>query len=128
MKHALRDVTENMHGLLESMFATYAMILRDKYPGRTIRKATVFASAIPKFERLGFIELVDARIGIPDDVPDFLVSTIKRAKSPIWIPGKNFPDEPFDLYDRMKPSLRNDEIAWKHTPSKRRITWRTRAP
>ncbi len=124
MKHALKDITENMHGLLESIFATYAMILRDKYPDRTIRKAAVFASAIREFERLGFIELVDARNGIPEHVPDFLVSTIKRAKTPIWIPGKNFPDEPFDLYDRMNPSLRDDKVVWKHTTSKRRVTWR----
>jgi hypothetical protein len=126
MKHALGNLTDNMHGLLESMFANYAGILRAKYPDRTIRKEAVLASAIAEFERLGFIELVDTRVGIPDDTPDFLVTTIKRSKPPIWIPGKNFPDEPFDLYDRMKPSLRNDKVVWKHTPSKRRVTWRTR--
>ena len=126
MKHALRNMTENMHGLLESMFTHYASTLRTEYPSRAVRKATVFASAIPEFERLGFIELVDARIGIPEDVPDFLVPTIKRAKPPIWIPGRNFPDEPFDLYERMKPSLQNNEVIWKHTSSRRRVTWRTR--
>jgi hypothetical protein len=80
MKHAPRNMTENMHGLLESMFTHYACALRTEYPGRAVRKATVFASAISEFERLGFIELVDARIGIPQDVPDFLGPTIKRAK------------------------------------------------
>lgn len=126
MKHALWNMTENMHGLLEFMFTHYARTLRTQYPGRAVRKATVFASAIPEFERLGFIELVDGRIGIPEDVPDFLVPTIKRARPPIWIPGRNFPDEPFDLYERMKPSLHNDAVVWKHTPSRRRVTWRTR--
>jgi hypothetical protein len=126
MKHALQNITENMHGLLESMFAQYARVLRTEYPGRSIRKATVFASAIQEFQRLGFIELVDARIEIPNDIPEFLVTTIKRARSPIWIPGRNFPDDPFELDVTMKPSLRGDKVVWKHTPSKRPVTWRTR--
>jgi hypothetical protein len=93
MRHKPRSVTENMHGLLESIFATYAGMLRDKYPNRTIRNATVFASAITAFERLGFIESVDARIGIPKDVPEPVVTTIKRARPPIWVPGRNFPND-----------------------------------
>jgi hypothetical protein len=126
MKHALSNMTENMHGLLESMFAQYARELREKYPNRTIRKEAVFASAIQEFERRGFIELVDARAGIPNHVPEFLVATIKRAKPPIWIPGKNFPHEPFDLFAQMKPSLQNNEVIWKHIPSGRWATLRTR--
>ena len=36
--------------------------------------------------------------------PDFLVRTIKRAKhQPIWVPGVNFPDDPMDIYEQMKP-------------------------
>jgi hypothetical protein len=126
MKHALKNLTGNMHGLVESMFATYARTLRGRYPHRTIRNAAVFASAIQEFRRLGYIELVDARVEIPEGPPDFLISTIRRAKPPIWIPGKNFPDDPFDLDESMKPSLRGDEVVWKHTPSKRPVTWRTR--
>ena len=126
MKHTLKNsITENMHGLLKCIFADYANLLRAKYPGRTIRNAAVFTSGVPEFARLGFIELVDARTGIPEGLPDRLVHTIKRAKhQPIWIPGVNFPDNAMDIYDQMKPTMRNNEVVWRHIPSKRRSTWR----
>ena len=74
MKHALKNsIKENMHGLLECIFVDYANQLRANYPGRIIRNAKVFASGVPEFARLGYIELVDARSGIPEDIPDFLV-------------------------------------------------------
>jgi hypothetical protein len=112
MKHTLKNsITENMHGLLESIFVDYANQLRAKYPDRIIRNAAVFASGVPEFARLGFIELVDARRGIPEGIPDFLVRTIKRAKhQPIWIPGVNFPDDPWDINEQMKPSMRDNEV------------------
>jgi hypothetical protein len=129
MKHPLkRSITENMHSLLECTFVDYANQLRATYPGRIIRNAAVFVSGVPEFGRLGFIELVDARSGIPEGIPDFLVRTIKRAKhQPIWIPGVNFPDDPFDIYERMKASMRNNEVVWRHIPAKRPSTWRLRA-
>ncbi len=107
IRHALKhSIAENMHGLLESTFARYANLLRQKYPGRTIRNAAVFASAVAEFARLGYVELVDARMGIPEGLPDFLVCTIKRVKhQPIWIPGVNFPDQAMDIYDQMKPCI-----------------------
>ena len=128
MRHTLKNsITENMHGLLECIFADYANQLRAKYPGRTIRNVAVLTSGVPEFARLGFIELVDARTGIPEGLPDRLVHTIKRAKhQPIWIPGINFPDNAMDIYDRMKPAMRNNEVVWRHIPSKRRSTWRRR--
>jgi hypothetical protein len=102
--------------------------LRANYPGRIIRNAKVFASGVPEFARLGFIELVDARSGVPDGIPDFLVRTIKRAKhQPIWIPGVNFPDDPWDIYEQMKPFMLNDEVVWQHIPAKRSSPWRLRA-
>jgi hypothetical protein len=65
---------------------------------------------------------------MPNDIPDSLVRTVKRAKQqPIWIPGVNFPDEPFDIFEQMKPSMRDDEVVWQHIPSKRPSTWRLRA-
>src|ERR1700722_16559253 len=114
MKHALKNsIKENMHGLLECIFVDYANQLRANYPGRIIRNATVFASGVPEFARLGFIELVDARSGIPEDIPDFLVRTIKRAKyQPIWIPGVNFPDDPWDINELMKPFAQNNEVVF----------------
>jgi hypothetical protein len=116
-----------MHGLLECIFVEYANQLRANYPGRIIRNAKVFASGVPEFARLGFIELVNARSGIPEGIPDFLVRTIKRAKhQPIWIPGVNFPDDPWDINEQMKPYMLNDEVVWQHIPSKRRSTWRLR--
>ena len=126
MRHTLKNsITENMHGLLECIFTDYANQLRTKYPGRTIRNAAVFTSGVPEFARLGFIELVDARTGIPEGLPDRLVHTIKRAKhQPIWIPGINFPDNAMDIYDQMKPTMRNNEVVWRHIPSKRRRTSR----
>src|SRR5690242_16661398 len=85
----------------------------------------VFASGVPEFARLGFIELVDARSGISEGIPEFLVRTIKRAKhQPIWIPGINFPDDPWDINKQMRPFIVNDEVVWQHIPSKRRSTWR----
>ena len=127
MKHALKNsIRENMHGLLELTLVQYANLLRSKYPDKTIRNADVFTSGVKEFARLDYIELVDARIGIPNGLPAFLVQTIKRAKPPIWIPGPNFPDEPWEIYDLMQPSMRGDEMVWKHSPSKRRSTWRDR--
>jgi hypothetical protein len=127
MRHALKNsIAENMYGLLESIFAEYANRLRANYPDRTIRNAAVFASGVPEFARLGLIELVDARTGIPEGIPDFLVRTIKRAKhQPIWIPGPNFPDDPMDIYEQMKPWMRGDEVVWRYIPSQRRSSWRS---
>jgi hypothetical protein len=128
MRNALKNsIKENMHGLLECIFVVYAKQLRENHPEKTIRNATVFASGVPEFARLGYIELVDARDGIADGIPAFLVRTIKRAKhQPIWIPGPNFPDEPLDIYEQMKPLMRGNEVVWQHFPSKRRNSWRRR--
>ena len=53
--------------------------------------------------------------------PDFIVRTIKRTKhQPIWIPGPNFPANPMDIYDQIKPFMRGDEIVWRHIPTQRR--------
>ena len=87
-----------------------------------------YSLLVPEFARLGFIELVDARSGIPDSIPDFLVRTIKRAKhQPIWVPGVNFPDDPMDIYEQMKPFMRNNNVVWQYFPSKRRSSWRLQA-
>ena len=125
MKHPLKDLKENVHGLLESLFVGYAKDLRTRYPELRIRKAMVLNSAIREFARLRYIELVDGRLGVPQDIPDFLVRAIKRAKhQPIWIPGPNFPDDRWDLYHQMKPSIHGIEIAWQHTPAQKPNTWR----
>ena len=85
-------------------------LLRANYPGRTIQNAAVFVSGVPEFARLDFIELVDARTGIPEGIPDFVVRTLKRAKhQPIWIPELNFPACPNDIYDQMKPFMRGNK-------------------
>jgi hypothetical protein len=122
MKHALKNsIKENMHALLECIFVDYANLLRTNYPCKTIRNAAVFVSGVPEFARLGLIELVDARTGIRDGIPDFVVRTIKRAKhQPIWIPGVNFPANSMDIYDQIKPFMRGDEIVWRHIPTLRR--------
>lgn len=118
MRHAVKNFRENTHGLLECIFVDYANLLRANYPGRTIRNAAVFISGVPKFARLGLIELVDARTGIPEGIPDFVVRTIKRTKhQPIWIPGVNFPASPDDIFKQMKPFMRGDEVVWRHIPS-----------
>ena len=129
MKHALKSsITENMHGLLECTFVAYANRLRASYPDRTIRNAAVFASGVPEFARLGFIELVDGRSGIPESIPDFLVRTIKRAKhQPIWIPGVKFPDDPMDIYEQMRPFMRENNVVWQCFPSIHRSSWRLQA-
>ena len=125
MKHFVSSIQENMHGLLEHMFVDYANLLRSKYPNKTIRNAAVFTSGVPEFARFGYIELIDARKGIPEEIPDFLVRTIKRSKrQPIWMPGPKFPDEPFDMYDQMKPYMLGNQLLWLHTPSQKPITWR----
>jgi hypothetical protein len=105
MRHALKNsIKENMHALLECTFVDYANLLRTNYPGKTIRNAAVFVSGVPEFARLGLIELVDARTGIREGIPDFIARRIKRSKhQAIWIPGPNFPADPMDIYDQMKP-------------------------
>jgi hypothetical protein len=110
MKHALKSSTENMHGLLECEFASYANLLRQRYPERIIRNATVFESAICEFSRLGYIQLVDARREIPSDLPEFLVRTIKRMKrQPVWVPGPT--------PGRQSRHLRSDETIHKRKRS-----------
>ena len=128
MRHALKhSIKENMYGLLECIFCDYAGQLRANYPEGKIRKAVVFSSGVPVFARLGYIELVDARTGIPDGLPLDLVCTIKRVKhQPIWIPGPNCPDDPWDLFEQMKPFMRDDKVVWQHSPASRRSTWRDR--
>jgi hypothetical protein len=130
MKHPANNSIEgnNMHGLIECTFVDYANMLRANYPAQIIRNPDVFASGIPEFARVGLIELIDARRGIPEGIPGFLVRTIKRAKhQPIWIPGENFPDNPWDIFQQMKPFIRNGELAWQHTLPAHRSTWRQRA-
>ncbi len=124
MQHRLKLLSENMYGLLEYTFAAYANQLRAKYPGRKIRNAEVFASAIQAFAGLGYIELADAKAGIREGIPDFLVDSIRRSRhQPIWIPGKNFPVDPSDLDNEMQPYMCGDAILWRHTPSEcRRIS------
>ncbi len=125
MKHSIGSMQENMHGLLEHMFINYANTLRAKYPDKKIRNADVFASGVPEFARLDYIQLVDKRRGIPQGIPEFLVCTIKRSKrQPIWIPGPRFPDDPFDMYEQMKPYLLGKQVLWLHTPSEKPNTWR----
>ncbi len=58
-----------MHGILDCTFADYTNQLRENYPERTIRNAAIFASDVPGFARLGYIELFDARTGIPQGFP-----------------------------------------------------------
>src|ERR1035437_991268 len=130
MRNAVKNsIKENMHALLECIFVDYANLLRANYPGQTIRNAAVFVSGVPEFARLGFIELVDARTGIRDGIPDFIVRRIKRAKhQPIWIPGPNFPASPDDIYDQMKPFMRGNKVVWQHIPSRRRNPRRRRRP
>ena len=82
MRNAVKNsIKENTHALLECIFVDYANLLRANYPGQTIRNAAVFVSGVPEFTRLGFIELVDARTGIRDGIPDFIVRRIKRETS-----------------------------------------------
>jgi hypothetical protein len=129
MRHAVKNFRENMHGLLECIFVDYANLLRANYPDRTIRNTAVFVSGVPEFARLGLIELVDARTGIRDGIPDFVVRTIKRAKhQPIWIPGVNFPASLDDIFKQMKPFMRGNKVVWQHIPSRRRNPRRRRRP
>jgi hypothetical protein len=107
-----------MHAILECTFVDYANQLRAAYPGRRIRNAAVFASAISAFERLGYIELVNPKIGMRKGIPEFLIDTIKRSKrQPIWIPSRNFPVDLSDIVKEMKPSMQGDSVVWRHTPS-----------
>ncbi len=127
MKHSVGSIQENMHGLLEHIFIGYANLLRAKYPDKIIRNAEVFASGVPEFARLGYIQLVDSRKGIPQDIPEFLVRTAKRSKrQPIWIPGPRFPDDSFDMDEQMKPYLLGRQVLWLHAPSAKPNTWRAR--
>jgi hypothetical protein len=118
MRHHQNSPNRNMHALLEGLFVDYANLLRAKYPGRKIRNAAVFASGIPEFERFGYIELVDTRIGIRKGIPKFLIEAIKRSKrQPIWVPSRNFPVHLSDIVKEMKPSIQGDAVVWRHTPA-----------
>ena len=101
--------------------------LTGRLPGANDPERRGFEFCRPGIARLGYIELVDRRGIIPEDIPNFLVRTIRRAKhQPIWIPGPNFPDDPWDLYHQMKPSMHGNELVWQHTPAQKPNTWRER--
>ena len=118
MKHSQNSPTANMHAILECIFIDYANQLRAAYPGRKIRNAAVFASAIPEFERFGYIELVDTRNGVRKGIPKCLIDRIKRSKrQPSWIPSRNFPVDLSNIVREMTPSIRGDAVVWRHTPT-----------
>jgi hypothetical protein len=123
MTHDQNTPTANMHAILKCIFVDYANQLRASYPGRKIRNGAVFASAIPEFERLGYIELVDTRNGVRKGIPKVLIDGIKRSKrQPIWIPSRNFPVDLSNIVREMTPSIRGDAVVWRHTPTEcRRI-------
>ena len=73
MKHALKNsMTENMHGLLRIDVRPICQPAAVKLPGQDHRNADVFTSGVKEFARLGYIELVDARTGIPTGFRRFL--------------------------------------------------------
>lgn len=113
----------NMHGLLECTFVNYANLLRTKYPDKTIRNAAVFDSAIRECSRLGYIELINSKRNMPANLPKRIVQTLKRVRHfPIWIMGPNFPDDPWSMFDQLRPSMQGDEIVWHHHPSRSKPT------
>lgn len=107
-----------LYGLIHAILVLYAQRLRDEYPNLTIRNETVFELAIRELSRLGYIELVDGKRGIPAWLPDGMIRTIKRVKyEPIWMPGPNFPDSTF-MEDFLQPSMKCGKVVWHHSPSK----------
>jgi hypothetical protein len=110
---------EHICGLLEEFFFCYAAKLQEAHPGRPIRIEAVFESGIPEFERLGYIELIDARKGTPKGIPDIFVREAKRARAPMWVLGQNWPGRIFDIFDQMKVSLGDDRVLWEHSPPER---------
>jgi hypothetical protein len=119
-------VSQNLHALLKAIFATYAADLRHRYKGHIIRNAAVFDSAIRECSRLGYIQLVNSKKDAAD-VPDLIARRLKRVKHfPIWIMGPNFPDEPMNLLDQLRPSMKGDKVIWHHHPSQTKTTWRNR--
>jgi hypothetical protein len=118
MQNKLKNsVTENMHPVLEQIFMSYANGLRVEYPAQKIRNAVVFKSAVSELARLGFIELVDVRKGIPAHVPADDAQRVKRMKhQPVWIPSAKFPDWAPDIFTLLQPYMRENTVAWKYDP------------
>jgi hypothetical protein len=118
--------SQNLHALLKAIFAMYAADLRHRYKGHIIRNAAVFDSAIRECSRLGYIELVNSKKDAAN-VPDLIARRLKRVKHfPIWIMGPNFPDEPMNLLDQLRPSMKGGKVIWHHHPSQTKTTWRNR--
>ena len=69
-----------LYGLIHAILVLYAQRLRDEYPNLTIRNETVFESAIRELSRLGYIELVDGKRGIPAWVPDGMILNNQTGK------------------------------------------------
>lgn len=118
MVQSVIGIKENVFALLKHVFVDYAVQLRAQYPDRKIRNAAVFASGIPAFARLSYVELVDARKPLPKHILPYIAQRIKRASQPIWVPGKNFPRNLLDLDNLMQPYLHGDEVRWKHVASR----------
>jgi hypothetical protein len=116
--------TTNIYGYLSAVFDHYRRGLKLRYPGMTIRKAMVIESGIRELSRLGWIHLVDSRLGIPPDVPDFLVRSIKRTKhQPIWIPGPHIPECWDEIFDQLQVSMQGGDLVWHHKPATQPSRW-----
>jgi hypothetical protein len=110
--------THGFHALIHCILVQYLQHLRAKNPGKRIRNADVFRSAVPTLAGHGYIELVDPAEGIPDWVPDEMVRTLHRRRyRPAWLPGPRFPDDALLLGLLIWPSLDGDHIVWHHKPS-----------
>src|SRR5712671_2652785 len=106
----------NMHALVRETFRDYARELRDRYNDRKIRNAVVFESAIKEFSRLGYIVLVDKMRGIPPEVFEGMMHSIKRTRhQPVWMRSRKFPDMLVLL--ELRPSIRDGEIIWQFVPA-----------
>jgi hypothetical protein len=119
MQNKLRNstITENIYPLLEYTLMDYANELRSEYPALKISNALVFEAAISELARRGFIELVDARKGIPAHVSQYHAQRVKRIKrQPVWIPTGKWPDWSDDILNIVRPYMRGNAVAWKYNP------------
>jgi hypothetical protein len=98
---------------LYGYFAMYARDLREEFPSRKIRNATVVQAAVQEFALRGLITLVKAHEAIPEWLPPGKVKLVKSKNGrPIWVPTKRLLENWMEISRVPTPTFRDGSLLW----------------
>jgi hypothetical protein len=108
-----------LYPYLGNILAYGARGLRQQFPHPRISNLEFSRSAIPQLSRRGLIYLVEARVGIPPDLPWFLKRIVKRDQgSPIWLPTDELAVGGWmSIWEELAPVVQDGCIIWPEPKS-----------